>query len=95
MCIRDSLQHVVTAAAQEGLVAAQVEGGSPAAGEDRATRFLTELAPPLLRDRSVSSQPVGGDARVVVAGTVAEVVPGLRLQVRAVAQGPREEFRAP
>lgn len=89
------LQHVVTAAAQEGLVAARVEGGSPAAGEARADRFLTELAPPLLRDRRVSSQPLGDDARVEVSGTVAQVIPGLQLRVRAVSQGPIERFRAP
>ncbi|HET7489169.1 MAG TPA: TadE family protein [Acidimicrobiales bacterium] len=89
------LQHVVTAAAQEGLVGAQVEGAGPAAGRRRAERFLTELAPPLLHERAVSAEVVGDDARVVVSGSVAAVVPGLRLQVRAVAEGPREAFRAP
>lgn len=89
------LQHVATAAAQEGLVAARVEGGSPTAGEARANRFLTELAPPLLRDRRVSASSVGDDARVEVTGTVAEVIPGVRLRVRAVSQAPRETFRAP
>lgn len=93
--LRMHLQNVVTAAAQEGLVAARVEGGSAAAAEARANQFLTELAPPLLRDRQVSSQLVGDNARVVVSGTVAEVIPGLRMRVRAVTQAPIEEFRAP
>ena len=89
------LKHVVTAAAQEGLVAARVEGGDPAAGEVRANDFLTELAPSLLTDRVVTAESDGETARVVVSGSVAQIVPGLSLQVRAVATAPTETFRAP
>ncbi|MEW6154226.1 MAG: TadE/TadG family type IV pilus assembly protein [Actinomycetota bacterium] len=89
------LQHVVTAAAQEGLVAARVETGTAVAGEERAWLFLEQLAPPLLKDPSVVATAGPEVARVVVRARVAEVVPGLRLEVRATAEGVRERFRGP
>lgn len=87
------LQHVVTAAAQEGLVAARVETGSLAAAEERARLFLEELAPPLIQDPTVVASAGAEVARVEVRARVAEVVPGLRLEVRATAEGVRERFR--
>lgn len=88
------LQHVVTAAAQEGLVAVRVEAGSAREAEDRARLFLAELAPPLLQEPSVVVTTDAEVARVEVRGQVAEVVPGLRLEVRATAEGVRERFQA-
>lgn len=88
-------QHVVTAAAQEGLAAARVEQGTEAAGEDRANRFLDALAPSRMVERSVSAWRDGEEAGVEVRATVEGLVPGLRLGVRATATAPVEVFRAP
>jgi len=88
-------QHVVTAAAEEGLAAARTEGGTPDAGSQRANQFLDSLAPRLLTDRRVSSTSDGDTAQVSVDGAVADVVPGLHLNVHARAHGSLETFRAP
>jgi Flp pilus assembly protein TadG len=86
-------QHVVTAAAQEGLSAARVENGTEQAGEDRANRFLDALAPARLVERSVSATRDTEEAQVQVSGMVESLVPGLRLRVHATATAPVEVFR--
>ena len=83
---------VATAAAQEGLAAARVENGDPAAGEARANRYLDALAPSRFVERDVSSQRTAEEARVEVRGVVDDIFPGLRFSVRAVARGPVERF---
>lgn len=88
-------QHVVTAAAQEGVAAARVETGTEQAGEDRANGFLDALAPARLVERSVTSSRDSEQAQVVVSAMVEGLVPGLRLRVQATATAPVEEFRAP
>jgi len=88
-------QHVVIAAAQEGLAAVRVEAGTEAAGEERASRFLDALAPARLVERAVVVSRDADEARVSVSGTVESLVPGLRLGVRATAAASVEVFRAP
>ncbi len=87
--------HLVHAAAQEGARAARVETGTAAGGEARARDLLASLGDQLLLDTTVVASRSGGSARVEVTGATAPVVPGLRLPVRAVSQGPVETFRAP
>ena len=87
--------HVARAAAQEGARAARVEGGTLAAGEDRARDFLGNVAPRLIDVDLVEATAEGDEVRVEVRGTVIEVVPFLQLDVSGVSQGPVEEFRAP
>ena len=87
-------QHVVTAAAQEGLAAARVETGTQQAGEDRANFFLDALAPSRLVERSVSASRDTDQAQVEVSGMVESLVPGVRLRVHATATAPVEVFRA-
>ena len=88
-------QHVVTAAAQEGVAAARVESGTEQAGEDRATRFMDALAPARLVERSVTSTRGTDQAQVVVTGRVESLIPGVSLRVRATATAPIEQFRSP
>ncbi len=88
-------QHVVTAAAQEGVAAARVEAGTEQAGEDRANGFLDALGPARLVERSVTSSRDSDQAQVVVSGRVQSLVPGLSLRVHATATAPVEKFRAP
>lgn len=87
-------QHVVTAAAQEGLAAARVETGTQVAGEERANRFLDALAPSRLVERSVTATRDAEQARVEVSAMVESLVPGVRLRVHATATAPVEVFRA-
>ena len=83
-------RQVATSAAQEGLVAAQVEFGSAPAGQARATAFLDAAGG--LRDIRVDATRETTTARVSVTGTTPAVVPGLHLTVSAAAEGPIERF---
>lgn len=89
--------HLATAAAQEGARAARLEGGTEAAGREKATQLLDALGRKVIVERQVvSSRPPDADtARVEVTGYATPVVPGLRLAVRGVSEGPVERFRAP
>jgi Flp pilus assembly protein TadG len=88
---------VAKAAAQEGVRAARVEGGSAQAGVDRANQILDENASGLIGGRRVVPFRDHNVARVEVTGTCTRVVPvpGLSLPVHAVAESPVERFRAP
>lgn len=85
-------RQVATAAAQEGLVAAQVETGTAAAGHDRAVVFLTQAGG--LREVRVDAARDLTTARVVVTGTTPAVIPGTALGVSGVAEGPVERWVA-
>ena len=85
-------QHVASAAAQEGLLAAQVESGTSAAGHDRAEAFLTQAGG--LREVRIDAARDADHARVEVAGATPMVVPGMSLRVTAVVEGPVERFVA-
>jgi Flp pilus assembly protein TadG len=86
--------HVAEAAAQEGVRAARVEGGSAAAGQTRAQEFVASAAPTLLVDVAVQSTRSTETARVEVTGTVRSIIPGLTLPVHTEAESPIETFRA-
>jgi Flp pilus assembly protein TadG len=85
-------RQVATAAAQEGLVAAQVETGTAAAGHDRAVAFLTRAGG--LREVRVDAARDLTTARVVVTGTTPAVIPGTAFGVSGVAVGPVERWVA-
>ena len=85
-------QHVATAAAQEGLVAAQAESGTNAQGHSRAEAFLAQAGG--LRETQVGVVRDTQRARVEVVGITPAVVPGLMLEVSVVAEGPVERFVA-
>lgn len=83
-------RQVAAAAAQEGLVAAQVELGSSDAGRERAATFLAGLGG--LRDVSIDAWRDETTARLEVRGVTPAVIPGMAIPVTAVAEGPVERF---
>lgn len=85
--------HVATAAAQEGARAARVDGGSNQAGAARARSFLASLGREVVGQPQVSAERNASRSRVEVRGTAVAVVPGLRLPIWAVSEGPVERFR--
>lgn len=87
--------HLVHASAQEGARAARAETGTAAAGEARARDLLANLGRELILDTAVDAQRSAASARVEVTGHVRPVLPGLHLPVRAVAEGPLEQFLPP
>lgn len=83
---------VVAGAAQDGLRAAQIEGGDSGDAVTAGTEIL-RLAPGLQNPAISVSTADGGD-RIAVTATaqVTSIIPGLLTDVRSVATGPRERF---
>jgi len=87
---------VARAAAEEGVRAARVEGGTAQAGADRANQVLDDNARSLILDRRVVPSRDANVARLEISGRSVRIVPIplLVLPVHAVAQSPVERFRA-
>ena len=85
--------QVVEAAAQEGALAGRVESGSAAAAEERARQFVLKLSPSIAATAEVHASRSADSTRVVVSGRVQQLIPGLPLTVRGVAETPTERFR--
>ena len=85
--------HIATAAAQDGARAARIEGGTASDGQARAQQVLDQLGSGVLTGSTVNATRDGNVARVEVHGYAPELVPGMRLPIDAVSQGPVERFR--
>ena len=85
--------QLVEAAAQEGMQAGRVETGTVSAAEERAKQFVTSLSPSIAATTEVQASRTASTTRVTVTAQVQQVVPGLRLAVSGVAEGPTERFR--
>ena len=85
--------HVAIAAAQDGAQAARLEGATAEAGRARALDFLSQAAPALITSPVVTARRDAEVATVMVRGSVASLVPGLRLNVEERASGTVERFR--
>lgn len=88
-------QHVVQAAAQEGVRAARAENGTADDGTRRATAFLDQVGGNTIQAPEVASVRSDEMATVTVDAHAAAVIPGLSLDVHATASSPIEEFSAP
>ncbi len=84
--------HVAQAIAHQGLQAARVQGGTPAAGQAEAVAVFGQLGRGLLVDPVFAASGTASTVEVRVTGLTQSVVPFLRLPVRAVAVGAREQF---
>jgi Flp pilus assembly protein TadG len=84
--------EVATAAAQDGVRAARVDGGTAQSGADRANTLLDQTARSLLEHRQVLVARSAADARVEVRGVCISLVPGLHLSIDAVADSSTERF---
>jgi Flp pilus assembly protein TadG len=88
-------QHVVQAAAQEGVRTARVEGSTADAGRSRAVDFLASVGTTIIVGPVVTATRDADSAVVKVRGQAVTVVPGLKLAVAATATSPVERFRDP
>jgi Flp pilus assembly protein TadG len=86
--------HVAEAAAQEGVRAARLDGGSTAEGRTVAESFLMQSAPNLIESRGVDVSRSGDVVRVEVSGSTRGVLPGIAMPVRGISEGPVERFEA-
>jgi Flp pilus assembly protein TadG len=85
---------VAQATPEEALAAARVQGGSAAAGQQRAAQVLGQIGSSVLLSPQVSVARTGATATVQITGTAEEVlpVPGLSFPVRITVTGPVERF---
>lgn len=86
-------QHVVQAAAEQGVEAARADGGTTRAGQQRAEDFLAAVAPTLVGDPVVTAERDADTATVTVEGQAVELLFGMSFPVRAEASSPVERFR--
>ncbi len=85
---------VAQATAEEALAAARVQGGSAAAGQQRAAQVLGQIGSAVLISPRVSVTRTAATATVQITGTAEEVlpVPGMALPVHITVTGPVERF---
>jgi len=85
---------VAQATAEEALAAARVQGGTAAAGQQRAAQVLAQIGSSVLIAPHVSVTRTAATATVTITGTAEEVlpVPGLPLPVHVTVTGPVERF---
>ena len=87
-------EHVVQAAAQEGVRAARTEGSTGDEGKARAEQFLAATGASVVDQPDIVVTRDGQHASVRVTGTVVSVIPGVHLDVHSEAVSPTEEFQA-
>ena len=85
--------HVAQAAAQEGVRSARIEGGTEAAGRQRANEFLDSLGREILQGRTIVVTRDADVASVEVSGFAVNVIPGIRFPIDEEAEAPVERFR--
>jgi Flp pilus assembly protein TadG len=82
--------HVAQAAANQGVQAARVYGGSQQAGQADTQMVLDQMAGTVLTGTSVNVQVTAAEATVTVTGHAMAVIPGLSVPVHASVTAPRE-----
>jgi len=85
---------VAQATAEEALAAARVQGGSAAAGQQRAGQVLGQIGSSVLISPHITVTRTAATATVQITGTAEEVlpVPGLSFPVHITVTGPVERF---
>jgi Flp pilus assembly protein TadG len=85
---------VAQATAEEALAAARVQGGSAAAGQQRASQVLGQIGSAVLIGPQVSVTRTAATATVQIHATAEQIIPlpGLKLPVTVTVTGPVERF---
>lgn len=82
--------HIAQAAANAGVQATRVHGGTVAAGEAQTQAVLDQLSGGTLTGPTVTVSRTPTEATVTVDGAATAVLPGLSLPVHASVTAPRE-----
>jgi Flp pilus assembly protein TadG len=92
--IWEHAENIAHATAEEALAAARVQGGTAAAGQQRAAQVISQVGSSVLNGPQVSVTMTAADVTVEVTGTAERVVPfpGLSFAVTATVTGPVERF---
>lgn len=85
---------IAQATAEEALAAARVQGGTAAAGQQRAAQVLGQIGSSVLVSPHVLVTRTAGTVTVQITATVEEVlpIPGLSFPVHVTVTGPVERF---
>ena len=93
-CLWSHASSLVAAAADRGVQAASVDGGSLSSGVGEARAELSQDAGHEVVSPAVRAILLPGEVvEVSVSGTAESLIPGLHLQVSAVRSEPKQEFR--
>jgi Flp pilus assembly protein TadG len=86
--------HVAQATAEEALATARVQGGTAAAGQNRASQVLGQIGGPILASPHVTVTRTTTTVSVTITADAERVVPlpGLALPVTVTVTGPVERF---
>lgn len=84
--------HLATAAAQEGVRTAQALDGSAADAQIQTQAFLDQAGPNLVLGPVINVTRDADTARVEIQAQAPQLVPGISLDLDAVASGPVERF---
>lgn len=84
--------HLATAAAQEGVRAAQSPDGTEADAQAHAQDFITQAGPALVLAPVVAATRDLDTARVEIRARAPQFIPGIQIAIHAVASGPVEAF---
>ena len=86
--------HVAQATAEEALAAARVQGGTTAAGQNRASQVLGQIGGAILISPHVTITRTATTVTVTITASAERVVPlpGLTLPVTVTVTGPVERF---
>jgi len=92
--IWENAESIAHATAEEALAAARVQGGTAAAGRQRAAQVISQIGTGVLTGPHVAVTRTPADVTVKVTGTAERVlpVPGLSFPVTATVTGPAERF---
>ena len=92
--IWEHAEDIAHATAEEALAAARVQGGTAAAGQQRAQQVISQIGSSVLVGPQVSVTMTPADVTVTVTGTAERVVPlpGLSFPVTVTVTGPVEQF---
>jgi Flp pilus assembly protein TadG len=82
--------HIAQAAANAGVQATRVHGGTIAAGEAQTQAVLDQMSGSTLTDPTLTVTRTPTEATVTVEGAATPVLPGLSLPVHASVTAPRE-----
>jgi len=87
-------EAIAHATAEEALAAARVQGGTAAAGQQRAQQVISQIGSGVLTGTRVSVSMTPADVTVEITGTAERVVPlpGLSFPVTVTVAGPVERF---
>lgn len=87
--------HVAQAAAQQGLAAGRVQGGSQASATAQASALLDQTGSGVLVHPAITATRDAQTTTVVVTGRAEGIIPFLSLPVRSTAAGPTERWTTP